>query len=128
MDANEFYRRAQVVSATGNYEYAIDQYLRGLNLEPENVAAHQELREIALERAAKGGKPLGLFEKLKVSSVLRQASGDNKAKMLAAENLLSYEPGQVSYMLDLLKHARAGDFHDTAAWIGTIIRRHQSGA
>ena len=121
MDAEEFYHRARIVLGTA-YDYAIYQYLCGLDLEPDNVAAHEELREIALERTAKGGKPLGLFEKLKATSVLR-SGGDDKGKMLAAERLLAYEPEQRAYMQVLLEHAVSGGFNATAAWIQAIIRR-----
>jgi hypothetical protein len=122
MDPEEFYRRARVLRSTGVYEFAIELYLSGLSLESDDVAAHQELRETAVERAANGGKPLGMFEKFKVESALRKADAVDKAKMLAAEKLLAYDPAELTYMLDLLKHAQAGGFHSTAAWIESIIQ------
>jgi hypothetical protein len=125
MDANEFYSLARIVRATGNFNYAIYQYLCGLDLEPDDVEAHRELRETALERTATGGKPLGLFERMKVARVLREPGGDEKAKMLAAEHLLAYEPGNRAHMELLLQHARAGGFMATAMWIATVIRRHR---
>jgi len=127
MDPEEFYRRARVVRSTGVHDFAMELYLSGLNLGPDDVAAHQELRETALERAANGGKPLGMFQKFKVDSVLRKAGADDKAKMFAAEKLLAYDPAELMHMLDLLRHARAGGFHATAAWIESIIQRRRGG-
>jgi hypothetical protein len=124
MDAEEFYRGARaVLVAIGNYDYAIHLYLGGLEVEPDNVEAHQALREIGLERAAKGERPLGMFEKAKLDRVLKQSGADAKKRMLAAERLLAYDPGQRTYMFELLQHATAGGFHATADWVLDIIRR-----
>ena len=128
MDATEFFSRARILRRTGVYEYAIEMYICGLALEPENAHAHQELRETALQRTAARGRPLSLFDGMKVASVLRQKGADDKSKMLAIEHLLSYEPGNYTYMLALLKHAQDGGFTATAAWIEAIIRRSEGGA
>jgi hypothetical protein len=98
-------RRARSVLGSCIYEYAIELYLLGLGLEAENVEVHQELRDLALERAAKGGKPMGLYDRFKTLQVLRQAGGDEKQKMLAAEELLAFEPGNQTLMLVLFEHA-----------------------
>ena len=39
-------------AGTGNFDYAIEMYLNGLGIDPENKDAHQALREIALKRKA----------------------------------------------------------------------------
>jgi hypothetical protein len=96
--AKEFFSRARIILGAGNYEYAIELYLLGLALDPDNAAAHQELRDIALQRAANGGKPLGMFERMKIQSALRQSTADDKARMLAAEKLLAHEPAQQRVM------------------------------
>jgi hypothetical protein len=41
--------------------------------------------------------------------------------MLAAEKLLAYDPGNLSRMVDLSRHAHEAGFKQTAAWIDRII-------
>jgi len=43
--AKVFFDRGKVVAGTGNYEYAIEMLLQGLNVDPEAKDIHQELRE-----------------------------------------------------------------------------------
>src|SRR4051812_6605651 len=54
-----FFDRARTVAATGNFDYAIEMYIQGLNREPLNVAEHQSLRETAMRRKIAGGKSGG---------------------------------------------------------------------
>ena len=54
-----FFDRAKAVAATGNYDYAIDMYIEGLNREPFNVEEHKQLRDTALRRKVSGGKAAG---------------------------------------------------------------------
>ena len=35
--ANVFFQRGQAVANTGNFEYAIEMYMQGLRIDPENV-------------------------------------------------------------------------------------------
>ena len=117
--ATQFFDRGDSVAATGNFEYAIEMYLQGLNMDPENVEAHQILREFSLKRKASGGKDLGMFEKMKVKT----NGPDEKANMLAAEKLLAYDPGNTSRMLQLTQSAHKAGFFDTAMWAGAITMR-----
>ena len=66
-------------------------YLQGLSIDPENIDAHQTLREFSLSKAS-GGKDMGMLEKMKVKT----NTADEKANMLAAEKLLAYDPGNTS--------------------------------
>ena len=54
-----FDRGGNCVADTGNFEYAIEMYIQGLTVDPENIEAHQALRDIAMKRKASGGKPMG---------------------------------------------------------------------
>ena len=89
LKAQVFSTAANTVAGTGNYEYAIEMYLQGLNIDPENIDAHQALREISLKRKASGGKDMGMFDKMKVKT----NNADDKENMLDAEKLLAYDPG-----------------------------------
>jgi tetratricopeptide (TPR) repeat protein len=117
--AAAFFERGAAVAGTGNYDYAIEMYLNGLAIDPEAVEAHQSLRDISMKRKAGGGKPLGMFERMKVKTTTK----DDKANMLAAEKLLAYDPGTTDYMLSLMQNAHRAGFWDTVMWIGPILQK-----
>jgi tetratricopeptide (TPR) repeat protein len=113
--ADVFFAKARQLLNAGNLEYAIEMYLQGLNIEPDNLEAHQALREISLQRRAAGGRALGMFDKMRFRSALRKAA-DDKAKMLAAEKLLAYEPADLSILAEFIRLAHAAGCAATAAW------------
>ena len=117
--AQVFFDRARTVAGTGNFEYAIEMYLQGLAIDPENVEAHQALRDISLKRKASGKKDLGMIEKMK----LGPKKGDEKTSLLNAEKLLAYDPGNMDRMLAVFQAAYRGGFYDTVLWIGPILQR-----
>jgi tetratricopeptide (TPR) repeat protein len=117
--AKVFFDRGNSVAGTGNFEYAIEMYLQGLNIDPENIDAHQTLREFSLKRKASGGKDMGMFEKMKVKT----NTADEKANMLAAEKLLAYDPGNTQRMLQVVQSAHKAGFFDTVMWAGAITMR-----
>ena len=114
--AQRFFDYAKKSSDTGNFDYAIELYLQGIEKDPENTEAHQELRDISLKRKASGGKDLGMFEKMK----LKKTSKEDKENLLNAEKLLAYNPGDLATMLALTQAAHRAGFYDTAMWIGKI--------
>jgi tetratricopeptide (TPR) repeat protein len=113
--ANAFFDRGKTVAGTGNYDYAIEMYLQGLNMDPESVPAHQTLRDISMKRKASGGKKLGMFDAMKL-----RGGKDDKLAVLNAEKLLAYDPGETSHMITLMEAAVKGGFYDTVMWIGPI--------
>ena len=117
--AQVFFDRAKTVAGTGNYEYAIEMYIQGLNIDPENVEAHQALRDISLKRKASGGKDMGMLDRMKLGS----KKGDDKLSMLNAEKLLAYDPGNMDRMLAVFQSAYRAGFYDTVLWIGPILQR-----
>ncbi|HWP41117.1 MAG TPA: hypothetical protein VNL70_09340 [Tepidisphaeraceae bacterium] len=117
--AKAFFERGATVAATGNYDYAIAMYLDGLAIDPDAIEAHQALREISLKRKASGGKPLGMFERMK----LLRPTKDDKQNMLNAERLLAYDPGNTDYMLAIAQNAQRAGFWDTVMWIGPILQK-----
>jgi tetratricopeptide (TPR) repeat protein len=117
--AQAFFDRGRAVAGTGNYEYGIEMFLHGLELDPDSVEAHKELRDIGLKRKASGKKALGMFEAMK----LKRSGKDDKQNMLNAEKLLSYDPGNTDHMLSLAQAAFAAGFYDTVLWIGPILQK-----
>ena len=107
---------------TSNFEYAIELYVQGLGVDPENVSAHQALREISLKRKASGGKAMGMMQKMK----LKAGKDDNKALMLNAEKLLAYDPGNMDHMLAMFQNAFKSGYYDTAIWIGGVLLKANS--
>src|ERR671916_696086 len=63
--AQVFFERGRSVAAAGQYDYSVEMFIQGLTLDPENVEAHMELRDISLRRKASGGKALGMMERMK---------------------------------------------------------------
>jgi tetratricopeptide (TPR) repeat protein len=116
--AQVFFDRGRTVFDTGNYEYAIAMYIEGLSWDPENMAAHQTTREIALTRKARGGKPMGMFAKLP-----KAAKTDFKRQMLNAETMLSYDPGNTDHMLSVADAAQKASFFAVVRWIGPEMFR-----
>src|SRR5436190_24027785 len=114
--AQVFFDRGNTVAGTGNYEYAIEMYLQGLAIDPEAVDAHQTLREISLKRKASGGKPLGMFQAMKL-----KGGKDEKEQLLNAEKLLAYDPGNTDHMVRMIQNAYKGGFYDTILWLGPIL-------
>lgn len=102
-------------------EYEIEVELQRISLAPDDVTAHQALRILSLRRKVDGGPDLGMFEKMKLAWIAARAT-DHKEGMLAAEKLLAYDPGNVSRMIDLSRHAHDGGFSETASWMDRIIR------
>src|SRR4051812_48574805 len=84
--AQAFFDRGRNVVGTGQYEYAIEMFIQGLSVDPENVEAHQQLRDIGYRRKASGGKKLGIFDAMK----LKTNTKDEKQNMLNAEQLLAF--------------------------------------
>lgn len=115
--AKLFFDRAKTNGETGQYDYAITLFFDGLAIDPDSVEAHQSLREISLKRKAGGGKSLGIFEKAKIKTNTK----DDKLNMLAYERLLTFDPGEMDYMVGLMQNALRCGFVNTVMWIGPII-------
>ncbi|MFT3787219.1 MAG: hypothetical protein QM770_13795 [Tepidisphaeraceae bacterium] len=117
--AKTFFQRGAQVAAAGQWDYAIEMYMNGLNLDPEAVEEHQALRDIALRRKVSGGKKMGMFEAMKWGS----GSKDFKQNFLNAERQLSFDPGDTSLMLTLADNAFKAGCYDTVLWIGDILKK-----
>lgn len=115
--ARVFFDRAQKVTGTGNYDYAIEMYLEGLRCVPDAlIEGHTKLHELGLLRQMKGGEKPSMMERIKGvygRSPLEQ--------MLCAEYLFARDPEHLPYAEAILKAAVAGDYRRTAKWIADLI-------
>lgn len=115
--AMPFFKRAEEVASTDNFDYAIDMYIEGLKRAPDAVEdGHKPLRRNALIRQGKGGKKPGMLDKMK-----HGRGKDAMENMFNAEFLLSRDPDNLTYAEQMLKAAVAGNFRKTALWIADLI-------
>lgn len=112
--AKKFFDHARTVADSRNYDYAIECYIDGLRFEPDNLAAHTELREVALKRKATGGKPPGLTEKFK------SPGKDPLDRLLHAESLWAKDPLNPELPADMMACAVELEFPELARWIGKV--------
>ena len=117
--ARRFFDHAKSVAATGQFDYAIEMFIQGLTLDPEDLEQHKLLRELSLKRKVSGGKPMGMFDRRKYST----STKDDKLNMLNAERLLAFDPGETSHMVIFAQSAFRGGFYDTALWIADLLLR-----
>jgi tetratricopeptide (TPR) repeat protein len=116
-----FFERADQVSETGNWDFAIAMYLEGISREPENLdRGHKPLRKVSINRKAQGGKPAGMIDQLK-----RRPCKDPVRNLVNAEYLLSKDPGSVQNMMQVLQAARKCDLIGLVHWISLIILESQ---
>lgn len=117
--AQTFFSRGKTVADTGQHDYAVEMFLQGLSIDPEAVEAHKDLRIIAMKRKASGGKPVGMFDKMK----LLRSGKDEKQNMLNAEKVLSCDPGSTDAMQAMIVAANKGGFWETVMWLGPEFER-----
>ena len=116
-----FFERADQVSETGNWDFAIAMYLEGISREPENLdRGHKPLRKVSINRKAQGGKPAGMIDQIK-----RRPCKDPVRNLVNAEYLLSKDPGSVQNMMQVLQAARKCDLIGLVHWISLIILESQ---
>jgi hypothetical protein len=112
-----FFKRAEEVAATDNFDYAIDMYIEGLRRDPDAVEhGHKPLRHNALIRQGKGGKKPSIIDKVK-----RSRGKNAMENMFNAEYLLAKDPDNLGYAEQMLKAAVAGKFKKTAVWIADLL-------
>jgi tetratricopeptide (TPR) repeat protein len=121
--AEAFFVLGRAAAGKGQFDDAIEMFLKGLKLDPDLVEAHKEPRVIAMKRKASGGKPVGMFEKIK----LLWATKDEKQNMLNAEKVLNFDPGSTDAMQAMIVAANKGGFWETAKWLASELDRASKG-
>ncbi len=115
--ALSFFARAKEVAQQGNYDYAIEMFLEGLEVNPDDVTyGHMPLREMALKRAAKKGKKPSMVEKMK-----HMGGKTPLQQMLNAEYLLAKAPDHIPFAQAMLKGAYKGGYVRTAKWMADLL-------
>ncbi len=116
-----FFERAEEVAGTGNWDFAIELYLEGVQREPDNLEhGHKPLREVSLKRTVQGGKGPGMMEALK-----RRPAKDPLVSLINAEYLLSKEPGSVAHMEAVLDAAKKLELKEVIKWVCDIMLESQ---
>jgi tetratricopeptide (TPR) repeat protein len=115
-----FFEKAHKAGESDNYDYAIEMYLEGLRVNPEEVTdGHIRLRALALQRNEKGGKKPSMMEKVKA---IRPRHGQQPLEqLLNAEYLFTKDPDHLPYAESMLKAAVAGNYKLTAKWIADLL-------
>ncbi|MGC8623813.1 MAG: tetratricopeptide repeat protein [Phycisphaerae bacterium] len=116
-----YFTRAHTVADTGNYDYAIDMFIQGLLREPTNMAEHEMLRDIALRRKIKGGKPAGGIVGGLLGAKPYFKGKTPKELMLNAEWALAKDPGNINLMMTMLRQATAAGYKDIVLWFGPFV-------
>jgi tetratricopeptide (TPR) repeat protein len=112
-----FFKRAEEVADTGNWDFAIEMYLEGISRDPGDLErGHKPLRAAALKRKAQGGKGPGMVESFK-----RRPGKDPLTNLVNAEYLLAKEPGSVAFMERALKAAKALELTEVVEWLCDVI-------
>jgi tetratricopeptide (TPR) repeat protein len=115
--AQAFFARAKEIVVMNNFDYAIDMYLEGLHLDPDNlIHGHLPLRELALLRQSRKGRKPTMVERVKY---LR--GKDNLEQMLNAEYLLAKDPDHLPYLQTMLKAAYTGGYTRTTQWLADLL-------
>jgi tetratricopeptide (TPR) repeat protein len=112
-----FFERAEQVAETGNWDFAIDMYLKGVQRDPDNVErGHQPLREVAIKRTAMGGKGLGMMGKLKA-----RPGKDPLENLIKFEGMMAKEPGTLEFMMGMLKAAQQLELTESTPWVARLV-------
>lgn len=118
-----FFDRARTVAATGNYDYAIEMAIQGLNREPFNVAEHQALRETALRRKISGVKSGGGLLGALGGGVKMPFKGKTpKEAMLNNEFTLARDVGNITAMTAIIRNADLLNLREVVLWMGTLLK------
>ncbi len=116
--ARAHFERARQAAEAGDFDRAIDAYLEGLRLAPDDISGgHIELRVLALQRLGRGGaKPAAEEVKQRL-----YAADSHLDRMLNAEYLLAKDPEHLAYGEAFLKAAVAGGYKEAARWMADLM-------
>jgi tetratricopeptide (TPR) repeat protein len=116
--ARAHFERARQAAEAGDLNRAIDAYLEGLRLAPDDISGgHIELRVLALQRLQRdGAKPAAEEVKQRLS-----AGSGPLDRMLNAEYLLAKDPEHLAYGEAFLKAAVTGGYKEAARWMADLM-------
>jgi len=118
LPARAHFERARQAVEAGDFDRALEGYLAGLKLAPDDVSGgHIELRVLALQRLERGGAKPTAEE---VNQRLAAEAGPLE-KMLNAEYLLAKDPNNVAYGEAVLRAAVKGGYREAARWMADLM-------
>ncbi len=97
--ATKWFQHAASVAETRNYDYAVECYVNGLKFDADNMSQHEALFEVAKRRKVNGGKPEGMFDRMK------SMGKDAVSRFLDAERIWAKDPLNRDAMLPVLEKA-----------------------
>jgi hypothetical protein len=112
------FQRGHEAASKGDFDSAVEMFLQGIVLDPDDLEAHQQLRDIALHRKMAGGKPVGQIAAWKL-----RRKADDKQRMLNALRLLSYDPGNSDHMMQFVQSAYGSGCERAAEWMRRILKK-----
>lgn len=122
--ARKFFEHAETVADARNYDYAIELYVSGLRIDPDNLPKHEALHEVAKRRKVAGGKPAG-FMQTKLGKF--KGGGTTIDKMLQAEKFWAMDMLNAQHATEMMAQAAAADreheslhMAEVAYWCGSI--------
>jgi len=113
--ARPWFDRARTVADTGNHDYAIECYLNGLKFDPDSISKHEALREVAVRRKAKGGKPAGMRDSFK-----RSGGKTPVDRFINAEFMWAKDPLNATLAVAVMDNANKVGLDEVAYWMGGL--------
>ncbi|MCX5658492.1 MAG: hypothetical protein NTW19_02070 [Planctomycetota bacterium] len=120
--AYAWFERGKTMADANQHDYAIECYINGLAIDPDNIIQHEALLEVAKRRKVSGGKPATMMEKIK------GGGRDPIDRFLQAERLWAKEPLNKALMIAAMERAVEvdqvrDDLHmgEVANWIGELL-------
>ena len=106
-----FFNQGDQVAETGNYDYAIEMYVEGIKRDANLERGFKKLRESALKRKLKGGKPAGMMEKRKY-----RPGKDPVVNLANACYLWAKDPASEALLEQVIKSAVALELKEVIQW------------
>jgi tetratricopeptide (TPR) repeat protein len=117
-----FFDRARSVASTGNFDYAIDMYIEGLNREPFNLEEHKALRDVAMRRKISGAKSSGGLFGAFGGPKPKYKGKSAKEVLLNNVFFLARDVGNMNAMLAIVRNADVLEYQDLILWYGQMLR------
>ncbi|MCK6456471.1 MAG: hypothetical protein L6Q92_08075 [Phycisphaerae bacterium] len=116
--ARRWFDHARKAADSRNYDYAIELYVRGLDIWPEAVDdGLKPLRVAATARRMAGGKPPGFLAARKYPT----GGKDPKRNLVNALHAFALDPASIGPLEAILVNAVKSDLPRVAHWVGPIL-------
>ena len=127
--ANQFFEHAETTADARQYDYSVECYVNGLKFDPENVAKHEALREVAIKRHVLGGKPVGIKERLTTGGK------DLMSRLAHVKKVWAMDPMNVQALLTVMERTAEAnqaieelDLAELTYWFGRQVLEFNAGS